>query len=999
MGLARWGTTKPSMMSDIYFCLSLQSMVGDVTKGGHYRAKRDLKNATALKAVWLDIDVGKGKGYETKEAAIDGLSVFLGAANLPPPSAIISSGGGYHVYWFSDRTLTIKEWAPNAEGLKNLALLHNLKCDAGLTTDAARVLRVPGTFNSKTSPPRPVKVVGELGPDYDFDTVFAEARATQAPAGSIPSYGTVTKPIKLFYDPAEFPAKPIPPGGIESLSEGINVHDDRPLQPDAVFANCPHFFEAATTHGAGYEQGLWMLDILGTTFFDDGRTWAHYLSKGYEKYSKEETDAMYDRKTAERKEKGLGWPSCASFEAAGCTLCKTCTKRGSIRSPLNFAERALPPTNILFEVVRPPSDDDLPFGYARNDAGFICKVINRPRKGGNTEPEFAECFLTKVYDFQLHDDGLSFVAELDKGHSTVVKVRMQDWASEQEAARSLLQQHVCITTTNKKYLLEFLMDLKSKLNHEREAIRTKAFGWAFDDGNPDPVGFAYGNINFTKGEKKKTSPMVRTLAVNYTPCGKPEPWYELHHKLTGEKRPAVEIAMCVALASPLIRFTGLNGVLVCMTGNSGGHKSTSFRCASAVWSNPKTTKIPPQSTPKSIVERAGNLRHLPYFIDEVTDPDKMQMVHKTLTTWTEGLGPIRLNRDGSEKAQLDWQLMVMTNSNNSFADHTAKYAKGTAAYYYRLFEFIVGKAADNSEDTEMYVDRLAQSLDMNFGHVGLAWAEWLGNNAPLADSVVQKLYDQFKMRVNAGQKNANDQGERHWLAACACILAAAFLANQYLKCSFNFNLIVDFLTSTYQEMRRRAALRGLREGSEISAENTLTEFLKAHLDRAVTSTTFLKGKGRKAIVNTYGGPPPNTVIKKPIDIRWVLDPPELYFSRTALETWMLSPEIQKPWTMETLGLKANFRMRDAGRLNLANGTRFNGGREEVFAIPLDPSMDLYEEMWKIVPPEDPNRKIMDDQITSYENASAPAPQSDGAAPHEPEADSGSSDDTQSQPPA
>ena len=97
-------------------------------------------------------------------------------------------------------------------------------------------------------------------------------------------------------------------------------------------------------HGAGQSQGLWMLTVLASTFFENGREIAHTLSKGYPTYTPEETDTMYDRKLKEREEKGLGWPGCKAFEDAGCKLCSTCMHKGKIKTPLHLT-RAAPPAN------------------------------------------------------------------------------------------------------------------------------------------------------------------------------------------------------------------------------------------------------------------------------------------------------------------------------------------------------------------------------------------------------------------------------------------------------------------------------------------------------------------------------------------------------------------------------------------------------------------------------------------------------------------------------
>jgi hypothetical protein len=88
--------------------------------------------------------------------------------NLPPPSAIVYSGGGLHVYWTSKDDLAFADWFPYADGLKQLLLANNILCDAGLTTDASRILRVPGTLNYKYDPPTEVKLLTPTVKVYDF---------------------------------------------------------------------------------------------------------------------------------------------------------------------------------------------------------------------------------------------------------------------------------------------------------------------------------------------------------------------------------------------------------------------------------------------------------------------------------------------------------------------------------------------------------------------------------------------------------------------------------------------------------------------------------------------------------------------------------------------------------------------------------------------------------------------------------------------------------------
>jgi hypothetical protein len=143
---------------DIYFCLSQQSQTR-TNKRGRVAAARSQRNALSLKAIWLDIDVkDPPRGYATLTEAIDALTEFRNSIKLPPPTAVVFSGGGLHVYWINSKPLAPVEWKKYAKGLKAAAVNFGLRCDTGCTVDSARVLRVPGTFNYKRHEKRPVSL-------------------------------------------------------------------------------------------------------------------------------------------------------------------------------------------------------------------------------------------------------------------------------------------------------------------------------------------------------------------------------------------------------------------------------------------------------------------------------------------------------------------------------------------------------------------------------------------------------------------------------------------------------------------------------------------------------------------------------------------------------------------------------------------------------------------------------------------------------------------------
>lgn len=318
LSMAAWGSKHADSIKDIYFCLSLQSAVGE-TINGHARAHRSQQNALTLKAIWLDIDVKPDKGYVKLSEALDALAKFLNDAKLVRPTAIVFSGSGLHVYWISNKPLTVIEWRPYAEGLKAAVIKYGLKCDTGLTTDAARVLRVPGTLNYKTTPPKPVELRLLEKLDCDFSAQLAHLASS-------------TSQNEMAENVA-----------------GTYGHDDTPLDYANLFrdSGCPFFRDAWTAGGKEHSQGLWMLTVLMTTFLKDGHKLAHRLSKDHPGYKYEETEAMWERKTHDRKELRLGWPSCKAIQSEGCKLCATCVHLLKNKSPLHLALPQQAPSSPL----------------------------------------------------------------------------------------------------------------------------------------------------------------------------------------------------------------------------------------------------------------------------------------------------------------------------------------------------------------------------------------------------------------------------------------------------------------------------------------------------------------------------------------------------------------------------------------------------------------------------------------------------------------------------
>jgi len=119
--------------------------------------------AKVVPGLHLDIDVKQG-AFPTIDAAI----AFAKSSPLRP-SLLILSGGGVQAYWLFKEPYVIDSPSENHELDSLLERWHtwrNREAQAAgasldATSDLARVLRVPGTYNHKTGTPRPVEILFE----------------------------------------------------------------------------------------------------------------------------------------------------------------------------------------------------------------------------------------------------------------------------------------------------------------------------------------------------------------------------------------------------------------------------------------------------------------------------------------------------------------------------------------------------------------------------------------------------------------------------------------------------------------------------------------------------------------------------------------------------------------------------------------------------------------------------------------------------------------------
>lgn len=188
------------------------------------------ENLRHLGTLFVDLD--------TKQAGdVDGA-----LARIPlPPSAVVRTGGGCHAYWLLREPLDVS--TPEAvESAKRLLRRLALACGGDLAAaEPARVLRLPGTLNTKYDPP-PKVIVERLDPEARYNVIdLDEWLPVEAPEGASapvgapftvpPTIGNGARNATLYTLGRSLKAKQVAPAAIVQALRATNDQQCDPPLP------------------------------------------------------------------------------------------------------------------------------------------------------------------------------------------------------------------------------------------------------------------------------------------------------------------------------------------------------------------------------------------------------------------------------------------------------------------------------------------------------------------------------------------------------------------------------------------------------------------------------------------------------------------------------------------------------------------------------------------------------------------------------------------------
>jgi hypothetical protein len=857
---------------DIYFCTSTQGYAEEkVSARGfkYYKATRSQDNAVKLKALFIDIDLVDGKadktkGYDTPQELVTALGNFLKATGLPKPTVMVSTGGGFHLYWCLQSALTLEDWMPLAYALAEATKREGLKCDHACTIDAARILRVPGTLNYKYDPPRHVKIAGT---PVEYDYANEKIKACLSPY-------TVNVPYTFGSSGMSVLPPKTPLQGTSDLAAGIETTP--PVNLDALVHECGFIAEALATGGQSFANPLWNITTLISTFSEGGRVDAHRMASGHPGYGPGETDELFDRKLFERSARNFGWPTCAAISSSGSSACGTCQHKAKGKSPLNFlpvtskgnaagfvapqvqggfSQAAQPvapsnhtpaqPTNLVPGTGQ--QDPDIPDGFLRNANGVIL-YAHYNEDGSAT---WLPVSRYPMIDPWLQRDpwSLNFTTETEYGKRSQISVPTSTVGTA-EMKKSLQEQGFMVLGSQKgfNHISEFFMAWITKLQSTRDAVITSVpFGWLSRNGQTR--GFVYGGKLHTPTGVEVASNTDPELSRQYRPEGDVQPWLDAAKMVTAQRRPALDAILASAFAAPLVKFTGHSGLLMSVYSvESGIFKSTAMKIAQAVWGDPVKGLQGLSDTQNSVLNKLGELRSLPIYWDELkTDEDTKRFVDLTFRL-SGGVEKSRMTAKVQQRTRGTWQTIMVSASNESLMDAVAFKTRATTAGLYRVFEYTVEKPAPGApgQIDPTLAQRILGKLNENYGVVGESYAAYLGGNWTQIEQDMATLLSHITQEVSS------NPDERFWIGIIGSIMLGARYANALGYTDIDETALKRFMYRTLLEMRQQRNAQPVDMRNAANVVNTLGRFLNESRARHTLVTNIIH--------RTRGKPPAGAIV-------------------------------------------------------------------------------------------------------------------------------------------
>lgn len=819
-----------SSLDEIITAADLFSTVGSEKKDAYFAlanfkeaGKRTADNAKSLKALFIDIDIGEGKDYADRAQAVAAYEKFMedtGMGGLGQP-IVVSSGGGFHIYWPFDEEVPVDQWKPVAENFKRLCKQEGFNIDWNCTADAARVLRVPGTFNYKREKAREVKILqgGDTFTMFGLDSFIKSKLKTQTYESTLASL------------PGQKPKTPINNSSslkalLENNETSFKVIVDKTKAGNGC-GQLAHYIENATSDGM---EPLWRGLLSIAQKCNDGGKAVVWLSEMHPY----EPDRM-----AQKLREIKGPYPCLKFDSENPGICTGCPHFGKITNPLALGrvvvteteakeieiqtskqadeDESIPPITIQ----RPPAPRG--FSYGKSGAIFIDKKTEDADGNEMVKQSMVLPFSLFVVNLlKIEDVHMVHMMALRPEGPTEVMMPQRAVVSKDETVKCLAEQNIVASygQGNDINLFAYVRACVEEAGLAQRAIAVPDhYGWQ-EDGT-----FVFNERIYRSTRDPLHIPMKGLVNINKAcvPTGSLENWQKIINMLTAKKLYEVLALGLVGFGAPLMRFTSYDGVTFHLgSTESGTGKTLTLELAGSVWGHPGKYRISKSTSDVAMKQRTGMLYSLPLISDEITAKNRndFEWVPAFIFDLSEGFGKERMESGANKERENKtyWKTMALLSSNTHVMDYlTGARKHSSEGEIRRMLELTLNKVI-TWEAHELEVLKL---LKTNYGVAGHVYAQYLVEHA----DEIPELIAQVEAKVKKEFGFVDD--ERYWIAGCTCLVAGALLASKAGIAKFPMEGVIGVLKGMV------LSAKSMIKENVRSAEDVLNSYTREYYGKMV----------------------------------------------------------------------------------------------------------------------------------------------------------------------
>lgn len=793
-------------------------------------AYRVSENQAFAKSFWLDLDVGEGKGFATKDRALSALHKLCKKFGASP--LVVSSGHGLHAYFVMDRDVSAEEWKPVALRLDGLLKHIKFPVDSSRTKDFASILRPVGTYNKKATP-LPVEVVEDAGA-ISFD--WFRDRLLNLTKGlkdiKLPNSAPATEEeIALDKGPSDPNVKKL------WQTEFVRSFEQK-ADADLICEKCQQMKRFRDSKG-DLSYWAWFAGIGVLKYCKDGEELAKAWSANRVATGHTNTDAGLKWDTWD-DEKGPGTCELFAKENSGC---EGCPNRGKVKTPYSFGflsaeelheeapasdeqatetetiEASKTSAQAAVEYAQSQGEDPilLPTGFSWTEGLGMMMDAN-----GDKDPVvFAGTYFHIVdrYEDEAQLEQYLFRSVDPKSH----KLKEFSFRGGLTASAQKLKEYLGnqgIQTYPKgdnamvAYIIKSIEQLRNKVSNVKVAT---TFGWQPNEGT-----IVLGTKKYEAGKPIAAARLAAKIRAKKALFSEPKGTVDGYVSALNAfyNRPYMEplqYAICSIWGSLLVELSDpeYNGIPCALTGSKSGiGKTTAVKAAIQAFSSSNDMVIPGfgGATPAARYGRLAMLHSFGMLFDEMTVRGERRLASEKLSDFAyniaHGFERARSIQVGNEWVAGDsvtWKSQSVITGNTNWLDILNQGNANFDPESMRIFEINTDDYPNiPSLGNPRQVEKWVSQIRNNSGPVGDLFCQYLVDNQDKLRALLFSFYDNHEC-----PNELMDAKFRFYRNHIACTITAAEIMKKLGVIQFDLKALYMFAVEAAQNLIHKSNIRNM----------------------------------------------------------------------------------------------------------------------------------------------------------------------------------------------